>query len=284
MRNFVFKSVLENLAASIHKEFASYFNPVQKQQLLLLGNRKTYSTDKNKIKRAEQNIKKSEAAKKRTEARAALPSTSTRPSSKSQDASINSTFQDQHDLKSNQDPAFKPSNSKDDASSNKLNKRKSRKNINYKEHSGDSSSSVEYPVEGKHTDDESEHSDSGIKTPILLQQNPFPAFMTAPAAAMQPSTGPLNFNSHSTKHKKKSSKHSKRPQSPVDLDSKPSSTKERKRLEKKRSSRKSSKKAAKKSKKYSSSSSESSSSSDSDSAPSEQVSMAFSIYPFPLHT
>jgi len=282
VRNFVFKAVLENLAASIHKEFASYFNPIQKQQLLLLGNRKTYTTDKNKIQRAEQNIKKNEAAKKRTEARAALPSTSTKLASKSQDLSINSTSQDQSELKSNQIPAAKSSNPKDGASSNKPNKRKSRKNINYKETSGDSSSSVEYPVEGKHTDDESDHSDSGNKTPILFQQTPFPAFMTAPAAAMQSSTGPLNFDSHSTKHKRKSSKHSKRPLSPVDLDSKPSSTKEKKRLDKKKSSRKSSKKAAKRSKKYSSSSSDYSSSSESDSAPSEQVSISFFVSPFPF--
>jgi len=41
--------VIENLSTSIHKEFASYFDPVQKQQLLLLGNRKVYPTEKAKI-------------------------------------------------------------------------------------------------------------------------------------------------------------------------------------------------------------------------------------------
>ena len=48
-RDFAFTAVLENLAANIHKEFASYFNPMEEQQLLLLGNRKVYSTNKQKI-------------------------------------------------------------------------------------------------------------------------------------------------------------------------------------------------------------------------------------------
>ena len=57
------------------------------------------------------------------------------------------------------------------------------KEINYKEDSGNSTSSVEYPVEGKHTDEESEgeKSESGNRTPIFLnpsQQNTLPPFMT----------------------------------------------------------------------------------------------------------
>ena len=39
----------------------------------LLGNRKIYSTDKQKIQRFEQSKKKDEATKKKSEARAALP-------------------------------------------------------------------------------------------------------------------------------------------------------------------------------------------------------------------
>ena len=85
LRNFVHHTVLENLAASIHKEFVSCYHPVEKQQLMLLGNRKTYTTDKNKISRVEINKKKDDAAQKRSEARAALPSTSSIPALKNID-------------------------------------------------------------------------------------------------------------------------------------------------------------------------------------------------------
>ena len=64
LRDFIHTAVLENLSACIHKEFASYFHPVEKQQLLLLGNRKIYSTEKQKIERFEQSKKKDEAMKK----------------------------------------------------------------------------------------------------------------------------------------------------------------------------------------------------------------------------
>ena len=78
-RTFVQTAVLENLAASIHKEFACYYNPIEKQQLLLLGNRKVYSTNKQKIQRFEQSKKKDEITKKRSEARAALQSLLSKP-------------------------------------------------------------------------------------------------------------------------------------------------------------------------------------------------------------
>ena len=83
LRDFIHYAVLENLAASIHKEFASYHHPVENQRLLLLGNRKIYSTDKNKIQKFELAKKKDDAARKRTEARAALPSTSSKNVAKS---------------------------------------------------------------------------------------------------------------------------------------------------------------------------------------------------------
>ena len=53
-----------------------------------------------------------------------------------------------------------------------------RKEVNYKETSGDSTSSVEYPVEGRHTDDESEDkvSDSGNRMPIFVQQDILPVY------------------------------------------------------------------------------------------------------------
>jgi len=76
IRTFVQTAVLENLSASVHKEFVFYFHPVQKQQLLLLGNRKIYSTNKQKILKFEQSQKKDEATKKKSEATAALPSAS----------------------------------------------------------------------------------------------------------------------------------------------------------------------------------------------------------------
>ena len=80
-RDFVFTSVLENIAANIHKEFASYFNPMDELQLLLLGKRKIYSTDKQKIQRFE-------ASKKKSEARAALPSTSSKQSAKNSQSGL----------------------------------------------------------------------------------------------------------------------------------------------------------------------------------------------------
>ena len=68
------------------------------------------------------------------------------------------------------------------------------KEINYKENSGNLISSVEYPVEGRHTDEEceGEKSESGNRTPIFLnpsRQNTIPSFITDPAAAMQISGG-----------------------------------------------------------------------------------------------
>ena len=82
LRTFVQSAVLENLASCSHKEFAIYFHPIEKQQLLLLRNRKIYSTNKQKIQRFEQSKKKDESTKKRSETRAALPSTSTKQTPK----------------------------------------------------------------------------------------------------------------------------------------------------------------------------------------------------------
>ena len=58
IKDFILPAVLENLAANIHKEFASYFNPDDNLQLLLLDNKKVYSTDKVKIKQVESKLKK----------------------------------------------------------------------------------------------------------------------------------------------------------------------------------------------------------------------------------
>ena len=55
LQGFVHTAVLENLPTSIHKEFASYYHPIEQQQLLLLGNRKIYTSDKQKIQKFEQN-------------------------------------------------------------------------------------------------------------------------------------------------------------------------------------------------------------------------------------
>ena len=65
LRDFIHNAVLENLSASIHKEFASYHHPHENQRLLLLGNRKIYSTDKNKIQKFELTKRKDDAAKKK---------------------------------------------------------------------------------------------------------------------------------------------------------------------------------------------------------------------------
>ena len=73
LRNFVHNAVLENLASNIHKGFATYFNPVDQQQLLLLDNRKIYSLDRTRIKSIEAKCKKHEAIAKKAEAREALP-------------------------------------------------------------------------------------------------------------------------------------------------------------------------------------------------------------------
>ena len=79
------------------------------------------------------------------------------------------------------------SNTKSSRKSESVGKRKVSKEVNYREESGESSSSVEYPREGKHTDDESEGrvSISGNRTPIFLQQQElFPAFMTASSTSI----------------------------------------------------------------------------------------------------
>jgi len=259
IKEFVLNTLLENLAANIHKGFASYFNPDDKQLLLLLDNRKTYSTDKTKIRSLELRSQKEEAAKKKSEARAKLPSTASKD-----------TPAIQEDL-----PA----------------KRKNRQDVSYREESGDSSSSVEYPVEGTHTDEEGQLSDSGQTTPVLVPTSQLadnssksaipPAYMTAPAASFMTSA-PLNFKAHIPKQKRRHSKSTRKsaPPSDGDDDSKPSSTAERKKLEKnstKKSSKKASKRHSKKSKKYSSSTSASESDSD-DSSPAEQVGSQPFIY------
>ena len=282
LRNFIHNAVLENLSSSIHKEFASYHHPIENQRLLLLGNRKVYSTNKSKIQKFELQKKKDDAAAKKSEARAALPSISSKNPAKDKPtppASSNSL----------NDSAAKsivqsPPAAKEVPKSNSETKRRSVKEINYKEDSGNSTSSVEYPVEGKHTDDESEGEKSGSRTPIFFnpsQQATIPTFMTEPGAAMQISGGPLNFHARIPKPRRKTSKHFRR--SPSAEDSKPSSTRERKRLEKKSSkhAKKSSKKSSRRSRKYSTSSSSSSSNSDADSVPSEQVSSP--PPPFTIH-
>ena len=126
LRDFIHNAVLENLSASIHKEFASYHHPIQNQRLLLLGNRKIYTTNKTKIQQFELAKKKDDAAKKKAEARAALPSTSSKNASKSKDvppAVANSP------LKS--DPiAPILSTSKDAPTANSEGKKRSKKEVN----------------------------------------------------------------------------------------------------------------------------------------------------------
>ena len=131
LKEFVLAASLENLAANINKGFASYYNPVDQQQLLLLDNRKIYTMDKTKIRTLELKINKEEAARKKSQDRAALPPTS--------------ELSDHQELPS----------------------KRQRKQVDYAEESGDSSSSVEYPVIGAHTDDEDE---DGNLTPILPDQ------------------------------------------------------------------------------------------------------------------
>ena len=98
--------------------------------------------------------------------------------------------------------------------------------------------------------------------------------MTAPGSGMASAGGPLAFKQHIPK-KRNSRKSSKNTRSDEADDSKPSSNKERRRLDRESTRKRSSKKAKKHSKissKVSScSSSTSSSSSDEDSAPSDQV-------------
>ena len=218
LRDFIHYAVLENLAASIHKEFASYHHPVENQRLLLLGNRKIYSTDKNKIQKFELAKKKDDAARKRTAARAALPSTSSKNVAKSKIAPPAVANSSPNPTVLNPTAPILPV-SKDVSNTKSEGKKRSKKEVNYKEDSGDSTSSVEYPVEGRHTDEESEgtRSEPGNRTPIFhnpLQQFEIPPFMTQPAAAMQASGGPLNFSTRIPKTKKKSSKSSRRSRSP----------------------------------------------------------------------
>ena len=109
-----------------------------------------------------------------------------------------------HDISTLTQVELKPPSSK---------KRSTRKEVNYKETSGDSTSSVEYPVEGRHTDDESEDkvSDSGNRTPIFVQQDILPVY-NSPSAAFQVPGGTSSFYTRIPKNKK-TAKHSKRSES-----------------------------------------------------------------------
>ena len=179
LRDFIHYAVLENLASSIHKEFASYHHPVENQRLLLLGNRKIYSTDKNKIQKFELAKKKEDAARKRTEARAALPSTSSKNVAKSNVAPPAVVNSPPKPTVLNPTAPVLPV-SKDASNSKSEQKKRSKKEVNYKENSGDSTSSVEYPVEGRHTDEESEgtRSEPGNRTPIF--HNPLQQYSLRP--------------------------------------------------------------------------------------------------------
>ena len=94
-------------------------------QFLLLDNRKIYSTDKVKIRLLELECQNQERTRENSAARAKLPGTA-----------------DRNLLAHNKKQPSSPP--------------RKRNEVNYVENSGDSSSSVEYPVIGAHTDDEGE--------------------------------------------------------------------------------------------------------------------------------
>ena len=239
IKDFILPAVLENLAANIHKGFASYFSPDVNLQLLLLDNRKVYSTDKVKIKQVESKLKKQQ----RSSARANLPHIS------DTNAESDSILKSSAPMPQ-RTPAGKPRRRIEDSSSSS--------------ESGYSSSEILYPVEGKHTSSESEP--DGNETPVLLKVQPpaSPTYMTSAGTAMMASAGPLAFatpplkRQHKSKAPKKTS--SSRSSALTDDDSKPSAAEKRKmdRKDKKKRSKKS-KKHSKRSKKSSSSSSEASS-------------------------
>ena len=159
---------MENLSSSIHKEFASYHHPVENQHLLLLGNRKVYTSDKAKIQKFELAKKKDDAIKKKSEARANLPSTSAKNAVKNPaNPPPTSNSVAESTASKPAAPILPPSKA---VKSDSEGKRRARKEINYKEDSGNSTSSVEYPVEGKHTDEEydGEKSEQGSRTPIFV--------------------------------------------------------------------------------------------------------------------
>ena len=239
IKDFILPAVLENLAANIHKGFASYFSPDVNLQLLLLDNRKVYSTDKVKIKQVESKLKKQQ----RSSARANLPHIS------DTNAESDSILKSSAPMPQ-RTPAGKPRRRIEDSSSSS--------------ESGYSSSEILYPVEGKHTSSESEP--DGNETPVLLKVQPpaSPTYMTSAGTAMMASAGPLAFatpplkRQHKSKAPKKTS--SSRSSALTDDDSKPSAAEKRKmdRRDKKKRSKKS-KKHSKRSRKSSSSSSEASS-------------------------
>ena len=79
--------------------------------------------------------------------------------------------------------------------------------MNYKECSENSTSSVEYPVEGKYTDDKSEReaSDPGNRLPIFSQQALVPNFMICANATLQAPACPPAFYGRIPKSKKNKS-------------------------------------------------------------------------------
>ena len=77
---FLQSAASENLAANINKGFASYYNPVDQQQLLLLDIRKISTTDKVKSRTLEIKIQEKENADMKSAARAKLPPSSDKSS------------------------------------------------------------------------------------------------------------------------------------------------------------------------------------------------------------
>ena len=194
MKNLLHTAVLQNLAANALKSFETFTDTSTELAMCLLDFRKLFTTDQSKVQPIQNRIN-------RAIARAALPRVQddAKPSAKSSD-----------DAKLSEDPVPAQASAKnanpDRAPSGRLRKKITEPSSSSSSEDPASSSEVEYPVAGCHTDTEQENLSDGLSTPIVIRTVPAPSFESQPKEIFQP----IPSQSYHTIPKKKKTKKSKK--------------------------------------------------------------------------
>jgi len=191
MKNLLHTAVLQNLAANALKSFGTFTDTSTELAMCLLDFRKLFTTDQSKVQPIQNRIN-------RAIARAALPRVQddAKPSAKSSD-----------DAKLSEDHVPAQASAKnahpDRAPSGRLRKKITEPSSSSSSEDPASSSEVEYPVEGCHTDTEQENLSDGLSTPIVIRTVPAPSFESQPKEIYQPVP---SQSYHSIPKKKKTKK------------------------------------------------------------------------------
>ena len=164
MKNLVHTAVFQNLATNALKSFGTFTDTSTDLAMCLLDFRKLFTTDQNKVQPIQNRIN-------RAIARAALPRVQddAKPSAKPSD-----------DAKLSEDPVPSQASAKntnsDRVPSGRLRKKITEPSSSSSSEGSASSSEVEYPVKGCHTDTEQDILSDGHSTPIVIRTVPAPPF------------------------------------------------------------------------------------------------------------